>query len=95
MMRGRLTEHGSIGSHNLSISKSKSKKNNKCHYCVKKEYLKRDCWNLKNNEEAKEKGPKTSRTQGCVARTSNYGEIVYNDQLLKAKNSFLMFGLRT
>lgn len=44
MVRGRPTERGPSGSHNHGRSKSRSKKNVKCHNCGKKGHLKRDCW---------------------------------------------------
>uniref|UniRef100_A0A2N9HLU0 Uncharacterized protein n=1 Tax=Fagus sylvatica TaxID=28930 RepID=A0A2N9HLU0_FAGSY len=79
MTRGRSTERGPSGSQNQSRSKSRSKKNVKCHHCGKKGHYKRECWHLKKNEEAKGKGPESSKAQGCVASTSDDGEILYSE----------------
>ena len=77
MMRGRSTERGPSGSQNHSRSKSRSKKNIKCHHCGKKGHYKRECWHLKKKEESK--GSEPSKAQGCVASTSNDGEILYSE----------------
>ncbi|KNA08435.1 hypothetical protein SOVF_162690, partial [Spinacia oleracea] len=75
MMRGRSMERGSSGSHYQNRSKSVSKKNAKCHHCGKKGHYNRECWLLKKNENDKGNKPESSKAQGCVAITSDDGEI--------------------
>ena len=79
MTRGRSTERGPSGSQNQSRSKFKSKKNVKCHRYGKKGHYKRECWHLKKNEEVKRKGVEPLKAQGCVASTSDDGEILYSE----------------
>ncbi|KAH9681068.1 hypothetical protein KPL71_026802 [Citrus sinensis] len=73
--RGRSTERGPSGSHNRGRSKSKSKKNVKCYNCGKKGHVKKECWSNQKRKEGKE--PESSNAQGCVASTSDDGEILY------------------
>ena len=73
MMRGRSTERGPSGSQNHGRSKSRGRKNFKCYNCGKKGHLKKDCWSKKNVEKSSE----ANTSQGCVASTSNDGEVLY------------------
>ncbi|KAH9723668.1 hypothetical protein KPL70_007189 [Citrus sinensis] len=77
--RGRSTERGPSGSHNHGRSKSKSKKNVKCYNCGKKGHVKKKCWSNQKRREGKE--PESSNAQGCVASTSNDGEILYSEAI--------------
>ena len=43
-------------------------------------HLKKDCWNKKN-----EKSPEASTSQGCVASTSDDGEILYSGAAVGSK----------
>ena len=72
-------ERGPSGSQNQSRLKSRSKKNVKCHPYGKKRQYKRECWHLKNNEEAKGKGVESSNVQGYVGSMSDDGEILYSE----------------
>lgn len=72
-------ERGSNGSHYQNRSKFVSKKNAKCHHCGKKGHYKRECWFLKKNENDKGNKPESSKAQGCVASTSDDGEILYSE----------------
>ncbi|KAH9685484.1 hypothetical protein KPL70_013981 [Citrus sinensis] len=75
--RGRSTERGPSGSQSYGRSKSRSKKNVKCYNCGKKEHVKKECWSNQKRREGKE--PKSSNAQGCVASTSDDGEILYSE----------------
>ncbi|KAH9689185.1 hypothetical protein KPL70_015411 [Citrus sinensis] len=75
--RGRSTERGSSGSQNHGRSKSRSKKNVKCYNCGKKGHVKKECWSNQKRREGKE--PESSNAQGCVASTSDDGEILYSE----------------
>ncbi|KAH9706497.1 hypothetical protein KPL70_012225 [Citrus sinensis] len=75
--RGRSTEHGPSGSQNQGRSKSRSKKNVKCYKCGKKGHVKKECWSNQKRREGKE--PESSNAQGCVASTSDDGEILYSE----------------
>ncbi|KAK0593129.1 hypothetical protein LWI29_031498 [Acer saccharum] len=77
MTRERLMERGPSGSHNHGRSKSRSKKNIKCYYCGKKRHVKSECW--LNKKSGGNKAPKSSNSQGCVASTSDDGEVLYNE----------------
>ncbi|KAH9733930.1 hypothetical protein KPL71_017199 [Citrus sinensis] len=74
--RGRSTERGPSGSQNHGRSKSKSKKNVKCYNCGKKGHIKKECRSNQKRREGKE--PESSNAQGCVASTSDDGEILYS-----------------
>ncbi|KAH9681067.1 Integrase catalytic domain-containing protein [Citrus sinensis] len=60
-----------------SSSKSISKKNVKCYNCGKKGHIKKKCWSNQKRREGKE--PESSNVQGCVASTSDDGEILYSE----------------
>ncbi|KAH9699234.1 Integrase catalytic domain-containing protein [Citrus sinensis] len=75
--RGRSTERGPSGSQNQGRSKSRSKKNVKCYNCGKKGHVKKECWSNQKRREGKE--PESSNAQGCVASTSDDGEILYSE----------------
>ncbi|KAH9668961.1 Integrase catalytic domain-containing protein [Citrus sinensis] len=75
--RGRSTERGPSGSQNHGRSKSRSKKNVKCYNCGKKGHVKKECWSNQKKREGKE--PESSNAQGCVASTSDDGEILYSE----------------
>ncbi|KAH9769282.1 hypothetical protein KPL71_011940 [Citrus sinensis] len=75
--RGRSTERGPSGSHNNGRSKSRSKKNVKCYNCSKKRHVKKECWSNQKRKEGKE--PESTNAQGCVASTSDDGEILYSE----------------
>ena len=77
MTRGRSTERGPSGSQNHSRSKSRSKKNVKCYNCGKKRHVKKECSSNQKSRDGKE--PKSSTAQGCVASTSDDGEILYSE----------------
>jgi len=77
MTRGRSTEHGSSGSQIHGRSKSRSKKHFKCYHCGKKGHMKKDCWHLKN-------GGKNSTSQGCVANTSEDGDILVSEAIISS-----------
>ncbi|KAH9670456.1 hypothetical protein KPL70_016992 [Citrus sinensis] len=75
--RERSTERGPSGSQSHGRSKSRSKKNVKCYNCGKKGHVKKECWNNQKRREGKE--PESSNAQGCVASTSDDGEILYSE----------------
>ncbi|KAH9705857.1 hypothetical protein KPL70_012031 [Citrus sinensis] len=75
--RGRSTERGPSGSQNQGRSKFRSKKNVKCYKCGKKGHVKKECWSNQKRKEGKE--PESSNAQGCVASTSDDGEILYSE----------------
>ncbi|KAH9682249.1 hypothetical protein KPL71_027276 [Citrus sinensis] len=75
--RGRSTERGPSGSQSHGRSKSRSKKNVKCYNCGKKGHVKKECWSNQKRKEGKE--PESSNAQGCVASTSDDGEILYSE----------------
>ena len=75
--RGRSTERGPNGSQNHGRSKSRSKKNVKCYNCGTKGHVKKECWSNQKRREGKE--PESSNAQGCVASTSDDGEILYTE----------------
>jgi len=77
MTRGRSTERGSSGSQIHGRSKSRSKKHFKCYHCGKKGHMKKDCWHLKN-------GGKNSTSQGCVANTSEDGDILVSEAIISS-----------
>ena len=77
LTRGRSTECGPSESHNNGISKSRSKKNVKCYNCGKKGHVKKECWS--NQKRRDDKEPESSNAQGCVASTSDDGEILYSE----------------
>ncbi|TXG66789.1 hypothetical protein EZV62_008064 [Acer yangbiense] len=78
MTRGRSTERGPSGSHNHGRSKSRSRKNVKCYNCGKKGHVKSECWhNKKKNGD--NRAPESSSSQGCVASTSDDGEVLYSE----------------
>ncbi|TXG51680.1 hypothetical protein EZV62_024204 [Acer yangbiense] len=78
MMRGRSTERGPSGSHNHGRSKSRSRKNVKCYSCGKKRHVKSECWHNKKKSEDN-RAPESSSSQGCVASTSDDGEVLYSE----------------
>ncbi|TXG73221.1 hypothetical protein EZV62_001800 [Acer yangbiense] len=78
MMRGRSTERGPSGSHNHGRSKSRSRKNVKCYSCGKKGHVKSECWHNKKKSEDN-RAPESSSSQGCVASTSDDGEVLYSE----------------
>jgi len=82
MTRGRSTKLGPNGSQNHGRSKSQRKKNIKCYGCGMKGHVKKECWNNKKNGE---KNFATSTSQGCVASTSNDGEILYSEATTSSK----------
>ena len=86
MKRGRSMEHNSSGSQNQGILKSQSKKNVKCHYCCKEGHIKRDYWNYKKSIE---KTSEATTSQGCVASTSDDGEILCADTSITSKANSL------
>jgi transposase InsO family protein len=73
--RGRSTERGSSGSQRQGRSKSRSKKTVKCYNCGRKGHFKKDCWFKKGIENTAE----SSKPQGCVASTSEDGEVLYSE----------------
>jgi len=75
MSRGRSTEHGYSGSQMQGRSKSRSKKTMKCYNCGRKGHFKRDCWFKKGIENITE----SSKPQGCVASTSEDGDVLYSE----------------
>ncbi|KAH9708912.1 retrovirus-related pol polyprotein from transposon TNT 1-94-like protein [Citrus sinensis] len=75
--RGRSTERGPSGSQNHGRSKSRSKKNVKCYNCGKKGHVKKECWSNQKRREGKK--PESSNAHGCVASTSDDGEILYSE----------------
>ncbi|KAH9726512.1 hypothetical protein KPL70_008282 [Citrus sinensis] len=75
--RGRTTERDPSGSQNHGRSKSRSKKNVKCYNYGKKGHVKKECWSNQKRREGKE--PESSNAQGCVASTSDDGEILYSE----------------
>ena len=82
MMRGRSTERGSSGSQNHGRSKSRRRKNLKCYNCGMRGHTKKECW---HNKKSGEKNSETSTSQGCVASTSDYGEILYSEAATSSK----------
>ena len=83
MMRGRSMEHGSSGSQNHGRSKSRRRKNFKCYNCGMRGHLKKDCWQNKKNGG---KNSEASTSQGCVANTSENGEILYSEAAYSSKD---------
>ncbi|KAK7255724.1 hypothetical protein RIF29_29143 [Crotalaria pallida] len=81
MTRGRSMERGSSGSQTHGRSKSQRRKNLKCYNCGKRGHLKKDCWIKKNTE----KSPDATTSQGCVASTSDNGEILYSEAAISSK----------
>jgi hypothetical protein len=75
MSRERSTERGSNGSQMQGRSKSRSKKTVKCYNCSRKGHFKRDCWFKK----VIENNVDLSKPQGCVASTSEDGEVLYSE----------------
>uniref|UniRef100_A0A2N9IBB7 Integrase catalytic domain-containing protein n=1 Tax=Fagus sylvatica TaxID=28930 RepID=A0A2N9IBB7_FAGSY len=68
------------GSQNQSRSKSRSKKNVKCHHTVaRKGTTKGSVGISRKTKKPKGKGPESSKAQGCVASTSDDGEILYSE----------------
>ena len=67
-------ERDSNGSHGQSRSKSRRKKNFRCHNCGMRGHFKKDYRNKKKNTE---KAPEATTSQECVASTSSNGEILY------------------
>ena len=57
--------------------------NVRCYNCGKKGHLKRDCWFKKNGEKSSE----ASSSQGCIANTSDDGEILYSGATTNSKGS--------
>ena len=84
MIRKRSMEPGPSGSRGQYRSKSRSKKSVRCYLCNKKGHYKRDCWRLKKNAEDKGKAPESSNTQGCLAYTSDDGEVLYIEEVAVA-----------
>ena len=82
MARGRSMERGSSGSQDHGRSKSQRKKNFKCCSCSMRGHYKRECWNNKRNGE---KTSEASTSQGCVASTSDDGEILYSGATISSK----------
>jgi hypothetical protein len=82
MARGRSTERGSSGSQDRGRSKSQRRKNFKCYSCGMRGHYKRECWNNKRNGE---KTSEASTSQGCVASTSDDGEILYSGAAISSK----------
>jgi len=82
MTRGRSTKRGPSGSRNHGSSKSQRKKNLKCYSCGMRGHLKKECWNNKKNGE---KTSEASTSQGCVAITSDDGEIMYSEAATSSK----------
>ncbi|TXG65810.1 hypothetical protein EZV62_007085 [Acer yangbiense] len=78
MMRGRSTERGPSGSHNHGRSKSRSRKNVKCYSCGKKGHVKSECWHNKKKS-GDNRASESSSSQGCVASTSDDGEVLYSE----------------
>ncbi|KAK0602044.1 hypothetical protein LWI29_029846 [Acer saccharum] len=78
MTRGRSTERGPSGSHNHGRSKSRSRKNVKCYSCGKKGHVKSECWHNKKKS-GDNRAPESSSSQGCVASTSDDGEVLYSE----------------
>jgi len=80
MMTGRSTECGPTRSQNHGRLKSQRRKKLKCYSCGMRWDLK-ECWNNKKN---KHKSSEASNSQGCVANTSDDGEImeIYKQQLI-------------
>ncbi|KAL5852379.1 hypothetical protein ACOSQ3_007497 [Xanthoceras sorbifolium] len=77
MTRGRSTERGPSGSQNRGRSKSRSKKSIKCYHCGKKGHVRSECWNRKKSGD--NRAPESSGSQGCVASTSDDGEVLYSE----------------
>ncbi|KAL5805264.1 hypothetical protein ACOSQ3_032064 [Xanthoceras sorbifolium] len=77
MTRGRSTERGPNGSQNRGRSKSRSKKSIKCYHCGKKGHVRSECWNRKKSGD--NRAPELSGSQGCVASTSDDGEVLCSE----------------
>jgi len=84
MTRGRSMERDSSGSHSQGKSKSRGRKNFKCYQCGKKGHVKKDCWHYKKS---KEQATEATTSQGCVASTSDEGEILYSEAAIGSKGS--------
>jgi len=80
MMRGRSMERGS--SRSQSIPNSQQRKQFKCYNYGKKGNFKKDCWNKKSIG----KVPEGSSSQGCIASTSDDGEILYGKATIGSKD---------
>ncbi|TXG58849.1 hypothetical protein EZV62_016678 [Acer yangbiense] len=78
MTRGRSTERGPSRSHNHGRSKSRSRKNVKCYSCGKKGHVKSECWHNKKKS-GDNRALESSSSQGCVASTSDDGEVLYSE----------------
>ena len=87
MTRGRSMEHNSSGSQNHGRSKSWSKNNVKCHYCGKREHIKRGCLNYKKSIE---KTSEATTSQRFVASTLDDGEILSADASITSKTNSLI-----
>ena len=77
-------EHDSSGSHGQSRSKSRRRKNFKCHNCGMRGHFKKDCRNKKKNTE---KALKAITSQECVGSTSSDGEILYSEAVIGSQGS--------
>ena len=75
--KGRSTERDPSGSHSHGRLKFRSTKNVKCYNYNKKGHVKKECQTNQKRIEGKE--PKSSNAQGCVANTSDDGEIIYSE----------------
>ena len=82
--RKRSMELDSSGSHGQSRSKSRRRKNFKCHNCGMRGHFKKDCQNKKKNTETP---PEATTSQGCVTSISNDGEILYSEVTIGSKGN--------
>ena len=82
MTKGRSTEHDSSGNHGQSRSKSRRRKNFKCHHCGMRGHMKKDYWHNKSNTE---KISNATTSQGCVSSTFDDGEIMYSEAVIGSK----------
>ncbi|KAI9198938.1 hypothetical protein LWI28_024753 [Acer negundo] len=71
-------ERGPSGSYNHGRSKSRSRKNVKCYICGKKGHVKSECWHNKKKS-GDNRAPESSSSQGCVASTSDDGEVLHSE----------------